>query len=160
LAAVGIDLISQLPGQVVSAYMPMRDEIDVMPLLAAIHDTGRTLALPVIEAKWAPLRFRCYAPGDALVPAGFGTKEPSSDRPTCIPDIMLVPLAAFDSRGYRIGYGGGYYDRTLSLYRFERNVTAIGIAFDEQEVPEIPFEPHDQPLDFLLAPSGHRRFGD
>ena len=75
------------------------------------------------------------------------------------PDILLIPLAAFDSAGYRIGYGGGYYDRTLALYRGERQVTAIGIAYDEQEVPNFTPEPHDQPLDYLITPSGVRSFG-
>ncbi|MEZ5775526.1 MAG: 5-formyltetrahydrofolate cyclo-ligase [Hyphomicrobiaceae bacterium] len=154
LASHGIPLLAAMPGRVVSGYLPIRDELSVVPLLTAIVEAGRTAGLPVIEQKWAPLVFRRWAPGDSLVDVAFGLKEPLPTSPAVLPDILLVPLAAFDRRGYRIGYGGGYYDRTLALYRKTRQVVAIGIAYDAQEVEQVPDEPHDQPLDMILTPSG------
>ena len=130
-----------------------------MPLMTALLRADRRLALPVIETKWAPLKFRAWKPGDRLAAAGFGLKEPEPTAPEVLPDILLVPLAAFDAGGYRIGYGGGYYDRTLELYRSQRAITAIGIAYDCQQVPAFNHEPHDQRLDFLVTPSGVRKFG-
>ena len=155
----GQRLMARLPGQVVSGYLPIRDELTPVPLLTGLLAAGRTLALPVIETKWAPLTFRQWKPGDQLVAAEFGLKEPARQAPAVLPEVLLVPLAAFDAAGFRIGYGGGYYDRTLALYRAERAITAIGIAYDCQEVPPFHHEPHDQMLDFLLTPSGVRKFG-
>lgn len=156
---LGLELIGALPGGVVSGYFPIRDELDTVPLLTGLIDYGLQVALPAIVAKAAPLTFRAWRLGDALETKPFGLQEPLPSAPTLLPDILLVPLAAFDSAGYRIGYGGGYYDRTLELYRESRTVTAIGIAYDEQEVPAFPHEPHDQRLDFLITPTGVRTFG-
>jgi 5-formyltetrahydrofolate cyclo-ligase len=155
----GLELIARLPGRTVSGYMPIRDELDPVPLMTAIAALGHPVCLPVVEAKAAPLVFRAWGPGDTLKDASFGLKEPFEAAGELLPDILLVPGAAFDSAGYRIGYGGGYYDRTLALYRSARTVTAVGIAYDEQEVPTFPHEPHDQRLDFLLTPTGLRSFG-
>jgi 5-formyltetrahydrofolate cyclo-ligase len=155
----GLALIASIAGGNVSGYLPIRDELTPLPLMQGLLGTGRHLCLPVIETKWAPLTFRAWQPGDKLVAAGFGLKEPAPEAELMLPDILLVPLAAFDAQGYRIGYGGGYYDRTLELYRASRRVTAIGIAYDGQEVPAFTHEPHDQRLDFILTPSGVRSFG-
>ncbi len=156
---LGLDLVARLPGRIISGYMPIRDELDPGPLLAALFAAGHPLCLPVVAAMSAPLMFRQWAPGDPLKDAPFGLREPYATAAELQPDILLVPGAAFDSAGYRIGYGGGYYDRTLALFRGARTVTAVGIAFDEQEVPTFPHEPHDQRLDFLLTPTGLRTFG-
>lgn len=156
---IGLPVLTGLPGRVVSGYLPIRDELDPVPLMAALAEFGYRLALPVIEKKSAPLLFRQWSPGDQLRNASFGLTEPLDTAPELLPDLLLVPGAAFDSAGFRIGYGGGYYDRTLALYRANRPVTAIGIAFDEQEVPCFLHEPHDQRLDFLLTPTGVRTFG-
>jgi 5-formyltetrahydrofolate cyclo-ligase len=156
---LGLDFIARLPGRIVSGYMPIRDELDPVPLLTALNVAGYQICLPVVTAKLSPLTFRAWAPGGPLRNASFGLKEPDEFAPQLLPDILLVPGAAFDSAGFRIGYGGGYYDRTLALYRSARTVTAIGIAYDEQEVPIFPHEPHDQRLDSLLTPTGLRTFG-
>jgi 5-formyltetrahydrofolate cyclo-ligase len=155
----GAELFSSMRGQVVSGYLPIRDELSPIPLMQALLAAGRALALPCIEQKWSPLTFRYWRPGEQLIAVGFGLKEPAPTAGSILPDILLVPLAAFDARGYRIGYGGGYYDRTLELYRSQRLVTAIGVAYDCQEVPAFAHEPHDQPLDHLVTPSGVRSFG-
>ena len=155
----GLRVIAGLAGATVSGYLPIRDELNPVPLMTALLAAGRSLALPVIETKWAPLTFRAWRPGDRLIAAEFGLKEPLPASPAVLPDILLVPLAAFDRAGFRIGYGGGYFDRTLALYRAERSVIAIGVAFDCQEVPPFTAEPHDQRLDYLITPSGVREFG-
>jgi len=155
----GVDLIAGLPGRCISGYWPIRDELDPLPLLNALASLGFDLALPAIEIKWAPLVFRRWRPGDTLASADFGLKEPLPSSAILLPDILLVPLAAFDSTGNRIGYGGGYYDRTVAAYRSARKITAIGIAFDEQEVTRISHETHDQRLDHVLTPTGARSYG-
>jgi len=155
----GIRLIAGLAGETVSGYLPIRDEVSPIPLMQALLAAGRRLALPTIQTKWSPLTFRAWRPGDRLCDADFGLKEPAVDANEVLPDILLLPLAAFDAEGYRIGYGGGYYDRTLTLYRSQRSVAAIGIAFDCQEVPAFVHEPHDERLDYLVTPSGARSFG-
>jgi len=157
---LGTGLISHLPGSVISAYLPIRDELSPLPLAIAQLASGRRLALPVIKTKWSPLTFLKWHPGDRLVAVEFGLKEPAPEAEPLLPDILLVPLAAFDAQGYRIGYGGGYYDRTLSLYRARRRISAVGIAYDCQEVPAFSHELHDQPLDHLITPSGVRSFGN
>ena len=144
---------------IVSGYLPIRDELTPLALLSALSADGHPLALPVIDTKWAPLIFRAWKPGDRLVAAEFGLKEPAPEAAALLPDILLIPLAAFDAEGYRIGYGGGYYDRTLELYRRTRAITAIGIAYECQEVPVFTHEPHDQRLDYLITPAGVRTFG-
>jgi 5-formyltetrahydrofolate cyclo-ligase len=157
IAALGMEAIATLDAACVSGYWPIRDELDVVPLLSQLSAAGRTVGLPVIEARESPLVFRAWRPGDRLEPRPFGLREPPPAAAVVLPDVLLVPLAAFDSRLYRLGYGGGYYDRTLALYRGERRVTAIGVAFDEQEVDRLPIGPHDEPLDMILTPSGLRR---
>ena len=137
----------------------MRSEVDVRPLMFALRENGARLCLPAILDK-TTIVFRELVRGAALVDMGFGTADPAR-RPKCsIPTIMLVPLAAFDSRGHRIGYGAGYYDRAIE--RLTRNGHAprlIGIAFDCQEVPEVPDEPHDVVIPEILTEGGLRRFG-
>ena len=155
----GLKLVCSLPGRIVGGYMPMREELDCLPLMAALAAKGYQIALPVIETRGTPLLFRGWSPGDPLRVGNFDVREPLAAAPFLLPDILLAPLAAFDSAGYRIGYGGGYYDRTLSLFRSNRRITAIGLAFDEQEVPLFPHEAHDQRLDYLLTPTGVRNFG-
>lgn len=156
--AHGLRLLHDMPAETISGYLPIRSEIDVVPLLEAMIARGRRIALPVIEDKAGPLVFRQWRPGDPLVVAGFGLSEPCAEAPRLEPDILLTPLAAFDKAGYRLGYGGGYYDRTFALYRRTRTIVAIGVAYDEQEVAELPVEPHDQRLDCVLTPSGARFF--
>ncbi|KAB2850907.1 MAG: 5-formyltetrahydrofolate cyclo-ligase [Hyphomicrobiaceae bacterium] len=146
-------------GLAVSAYLAMRDELDPGPLLAAAVARGATGALPTVVKKGQPLRFRRWMPGDPTRPAGFGTREPIEIAPEVEPDLLIVPLLAFDASGYRLGYGGGFYDRTLEWLRGRKAILAVGLAYAEQEVENVPHDEHDQRLDAILTPSGFRRFG-
>lgn len=137
-------------GRVLAGYWPMRGEADPRPAMAA-H--GGPLCLPVVPGKAQPLIFRRWM-GEALVPGPFGTSHPPDSQPQVIPSVLIVPLAGFDRRGNRLGYGGGFYDRTLQLLRESAPVVAIGLAFAVQELPAIPAEPFDQPLDMIVTDRG------
>lgn len=143
----------------VSAYYPIGGEIDPLPLYAALLARGLTGGLPVVVGKGKPLLFRRWRPGDALVPGVLGIGVPPSDAPMVEPDLLLVPLLAFDRRGYRLGYGGGFYDRTLAARRARGPVLAIGVAFAAQEIPTVPVGPGDQRLDWIATERGARPVG-
>lgn len=141
-------------GAVVAGYWPMGDEIDPRPLMAALAGQGHPLALPVVTARGQKLDFRAWRPGDLLEPGPHGTLHPEAAAPVLVPDVVLVPLLAFDSRFFRLGYGGGYYDRTLEHLRAGSHVKAIGLAFAAQRVDDVPRGAHDQPLDAILTEAG------
>src|SRR3954463_14154071 len=138
-------------GTVVSGYSPIRNEIDPAPLMLKLASLGARLALPVINARGKSLTFRAWSPNDRLVLGSLGIPEPSPAAAELIPTIMLVPLAAFDRAGHRIGYGAGHYDYTFAQLRAVKPFTAIGLAFDTQEIEAIPMQPHDVALDFVLT---------
>lgn len=143
--------LSLAPDAIVAGYWPTQGEIDPRPLMRALAGRGHGLALPVIAAKAAPLIFRRWD-GATLPPAGrFGIPAPDAAAPEIRPDVILVPLLAFDARGHRLGYGGGYYDRTLAGWRAGGGGLAIGLAFAAQQVDELPTEPTDQPLDGIAT---------
>ena len=125
-------------GTVVSGYSPIRNEIDPTPLMLKLALAGARLALPVINARGKSLTFRAWSPSDRLVLGSLGIPEPSPASAELIPDIMLVPLAAFDRAGHRIGYGAGHYDHTFAHLRKSHHVTGVGLAFSVQETPSIP----------------------
>ncbi|WP_048645006.1 5-formyltetrahydrofolate cyclo-ligase [Nitratireductor soli] len=146
------------PGTVVSGFWPMRSEVDVRPLMEALAERGARLCLPAILDK-TTIVFREFLRDAALVDMGFGTQGPGEGAAELDPDVMLVPLAAFDGRGHRIGYGAGYYDRAIARLQAKRRAPRlIGIAFDCQEVGHVPEEPHDVALGEILTESGLRRF--
>lgn len=134
-----------------SGFWPVREEIDPLPLLTAVAEAGGRAALPVVAGRDAPLLFRRWRPDMDLQAGAFGIREPGPDAPEVVPDVVLVPLLAFDRAGGRLGYGGGFYDRTLSALRLIRSVTAIGVAYAGQELPEVPEEAHDEPLDAIAT---------
>jgi 5-formyltetrahydrofolate cyclo-ligase len=140
---------------VVSFYWPMGDEADPRALVARLAARGHALALPVVAQKKSPLVFRRWREGDVLMVHAFGMHEPASDVPVVTPDVLLVPLLAFDARGHRLGYGGGFYDRTLASLETK---LAIGIAYAGQEVDALPAMPHDHPLDMVVTELGVRAF--
>jgi 5-formyltetrahydrofolate cyclo-ligase len=147
------------PDVIVSGFWPMRSEVDLRPLMFALRENGARLCLPAILDK-TTIVFRELVRGAALVDMGFGTAGPGEEAETLDPQIMLVPLAAFDARGHRIGYGAGYYDRAIArLTEAGRAPRLIGVAFDCQEVPEVPDEPHDVVIPEILTEGGLRRFG-
>lgn len=146
------------PGTVVSGFWPMRSEVDVRPLMFALREKGGRLCLPAILDR-ETMVFRELVRGAPLVDMGFGTSGPGAEAEVLDPEIMLIPLAAFDSRGHRIGYGAGYYDRAIAkLLAKGMAPRLIGIAFDCQEVPLVPNEWHDVVLPELLTESGIRHF--
>jgi 5-formyltetrahydrofolate cyclo-ligase len=142
------------PGSVVSGYMPLKSELSPLPLMRTLAAAGARLALPVIAGRGRPLVMRAYAFGDALDSGQWGIREPKSDAPEVFPDILLVPLAAFDRRGHRIGYGAGYYDMTITGLRAMKPVVAVGIAFAAQEIPQVPATARDARLDLVLTERG------
>jgi len=138
-------------GTIVSGFFPIRSEINPLPLMRRLAAAGAGLALPVVAGRGQPLTLRAYAFGDALGAGQWGIREPLPGAPEVIPDVMLVPLAAFDRSGHRIGYGAGYYDMTIAKARARKTVTALGIAFAAQEIDKVPATPRDQRLDFVLT---------
>lgn len=149
-AEILADWLVRHRGRVLAGYMPIRSEIDPASAMAA-HDGP--VCLPVIVAPGEPLRFREWAPGCPMVEGPFGARVPLEGA-WLEPEVLIVPLLAFDRRGYRLGYGGGFYDRTLERLRARHRVTALGFAFAAQEVPLVPIEPTDQPLDAILTETG------
>ena len=139
------------PGMVVSGYSPIRNEIDPAPLMRKLAEQGAKLALPAVMARGKSLAFRAWSPDDRLMLGPLGILEPSPAAAELVPDIMLVPLAAFDPEGHRIGYGAGHYDYTLAHLRKIKAITAIGIAFAVQQIKAVPALPHDVALDYVLT---------
>ncbi|TPI45651.1 5-formyltetrahydrofolate cyclo-ligase [Mesorhizobium sp. B2-9-1] len=146
------------PGRVVSGFWPMRSEVDVRPLMFALREKGARLCLPAILDK-TTIVFRELVRGAPMVEMGFGTVGPHEEAEVLDPMLMLVPLAAFDGRGHRIGYGAGYYDRAIARLA-DKGITPrlIGVAFDCQEVERVPDENHDVIIPEILTESGLRRF--
>jgi 5-formyltetrahydrofolate cyclo-ligase len=138
-------------GSVVSGYSPIRSEIDPVPLMRALAAQGARLALPAVMARGKSLAFRAWSAGDRLMLGPLGILEPSPAAAELIPDIMLVPLAAFDRAGHRIGYGAGHYDYTLAHLRKMKPIAAIGVGFAVQEIEAVPALPHDVALDYVLT---------
>lgn len=136
---------------IVSGYAPIRGELDPKPLMQALEARGARLALPAVEQQGRPLRFHAWQPGDATVRSPLGIDEPRREAPELIPDVLLVPLAAFDALGHRIGYGAGYYDRTLDGLRATRRITTVGLAFAVQQIEAVPAAAHDVALDYVLT---------
>ena len=145
-------------GAVVSGYWPIRDEADPRGLMASLAMSGHPLALPRVAARAAPLAFHRWTPGDATLIDMFGLTEPLASAAVVAPSVLLVPLLAFDAAGYRLGYGGGYYDRTLAELRASGDVFAVGVAYAGQEVAEVPHHDYDQRLDMIVTENGVRRF--
>ena len=146
-------------GAIVSAYWPMGDELDPRPLIHRAQAAGHAIGLPVVVGKAQPLIFRDWTPETRFVPGGFKTEVPEPSAPEVVPSVLMVPLLAFDLAGYRLGYGGGFYDRTLTKLRSSGRVTAIGFAYEGQLVDAVPRAEYDQPLDAILTEQVFRRLG-
>ena len=153
LAERGLLALGLAPPAVVSAFNSFGEELDTGPLLRRLAGEGYTLGLPVMQGKTRPLLFRRWAPGDPMRRVQWGIEEPLETAPLVTPDVLLVPLLAVDRRGYRLGYGGGYYDRTLRELRGARTIIAVGLGFDEQVVDAVPYLDYDERLDWILTPS-------
>ena len=138
-------------GEIISGYSPIRSELDPLPLMQALGSRGARLALPAVTARGKSLSFRAFAPGDRLMLGPLGIPEPSPAAAEIVPDILLVPLAAFDQLGHRIGYGAGHYDYSLAHLRKTKPVLAIGLAFAAQQIEAVPALHHDVALDYVLT---------
>ena len=151
IAACGFPLRIS-PGVTVSGFMPLKSEINPLPLMQKLAEQGARLALPIVAGRGQPLIMRRWAWGEPLASGVWGgIREPNPDAPEVEPDILLVPLLAFDRAGHRIGYGAGYYDMTITGLRAKKPVTAVGIAFAAQEIPVVPATPRDARLDLVLT---------
>ena len=137
--------------QIVSAFHPLRDEPDTLPLLTALAAEGFATALPVVVGRGSPLTFRLWRPGEPTRAGAMSIREPLEEAPVVDPDLLFVPLACFDRRGHRIGYGAGFYDRTLARLRAMKPIHAAGVAYGVCEVAAVPYETHDQSLDAVVT---------
>jgi 5-formyltetrahydrofolate cyclo-ligase len=138
-------------GTIVSGFMPMKSEINPLPLLRKLEEMGARIALPVVAGRGQPLIMRQWKFGEPLGSGVWGIREPKPEAPQVEPDILLVPLLAFDRAGYRLGYGGGYYDMTIGALRAHKPIVTVGIAFAAQEVAKVPTTPRDERLDLVLT---------
>jgi 5-formyltetrahydrofolate cyclo-ligase len=145
---------------VVSSYWAIGDEADPVYLEPELRQRGYRVVLPRVAGRNVPLDFHLWERGAELVRGGFGLSEPSRHWPKVAPDVLIVPLRAFDAEGYRIGYGAGYYDRTIRALRKTKHIVAAGFAFAVQEFPKLPHLDHDERLDWIVTENGARKFQD
>jgi 5-formyltetrahydrofolate cyclo-ligase len=145
-------------GAIVSAYVAIGDEADPAPLMHALRRRGHKIALPRVAGKGKPLAFHLCEAGAKLVPGPFGLLQPAADWPQADPDVLAVPLLAFDKNGNRLGYGAGFYDRTLDDLRARHKILAVGYAFSGQEVEHVPHHEGDEKLDWIVTERYARRF--
>jgi 5-formyltetrahydrofolate cyclo-ligase len=158
-AARFMDVVKPAAGQVVAVYMPLRRELDTLPLIEKLRDLGVTLALPVTKKGARSMVFRVWDMDAPLVPGQYNIPEPSPESPEIHPDIAVIPMLAFDRRGTRLGYGMGHYDTTLSELRAKRLVLAVGYAYAEQIcLFRLPREEHDIAMDLVVTPQGLHDF--
>jgi 5-formyltetrahydrofolate cyclo-ligase len=157
IATQGLSFAAPRPGAIVSAFAAIGEEIDPAPLLLRLRAEGFRICLPVMQGKSRPLIFRAWDAGDPMAERRWGIREPLPSALEVDPDIVLTPLLAFDRMGYRLGYGAGFFDRTLLSMRERKPIVAIGLAYDEQEVDAVPHLDYDQRLDWVLTPSGPLR---
>jgi len=143
--------VAVAPGTIVAAFMPMKSEINPLPLLRKFAEAGAQLALPCIAGRGKPLIMRAWQFGDSFKTGQWGIREPMPDAAAVAPDIVIVPLACFDRAGHRIGYGAGYYDTTIASLRAQKKVIAIGIGFAAQEISQVPATERDERLDLVLT---------
>ena len=144
----------QAGASIVSAFYPYKSEIDTRPLLGKLAADGWTTSLPIIIGPDQPLVFRRWYPGEPTIPGDMNIPRPRDEVPKVEPDVLIVPMLAFDAKGYRLGYGGGFYDRTIALLRSKKKIIAIGAAYSAQQVDEVPHGEHDQPLDYVMTEVG------
>ena len=159
LATRGLPFARALDQRVLTGFFPYKSEISVLPLLARLAGEGWQLAMPVVVAEGKPLVFRAWEPGGDTEPGIWGIPVPPATAEELVPDVLLVPMLAFDAAGYRLGYGGGFYDRTLVGLRGEKTVVAIGVAYSGQEMESVPRGPLDQPLDYIMTEEATRPCG-
>ena len=154
LADTGLGFLDKGRKQIVSGFIPYKSEIDVSGLLGVLATNGWLTCLPVVVSMEKPLVFRQWRPGEETEPGKWGIPVPLESVRTVEPDVLLVPLLAFDDAGYRLGYGGGFYDRTISELRARKEITTIGVAYSAQQITKVPRDHFDQKLDWILTEKG------
>ncbi len=160
LANINLDPLNIGSEMVVAGYSFIRSECDCFPLLNKIRNKCHRLALPLVLGDDKALSFKAWDHDAELEKGHFGILTPKSDAVDVVPDILFIPLLAFDCTGVRLGYGKGHYDRTLTDLKQDKQIISVGIAFDQQKFDELPCEPFDQKLDWILTPSGLQKLGD
>jgi 5-formyltetrahydrofolate cyclo-ligase len=154
LAAQCFPVSPKAGASVVSAFFPYQSEIDTRPLLGRLGGEGWTTCLPIVIAQGESLVFRRWMPGEPTIPGIWKIPRPTEEAEIVEPDVLMVPMLAFDRKGFRLGYGGGFYDRTLGMLRKKKTIVAIGVAYAAQEVASVPHGTHDQPVDFVMTEKG------
>ena len=155
LAAYNHLLVDNFGAGVYAAYLPIRSELSPVPLMSALQGAGQQTALPITPAEGEPLSFRSWTVGDDLEDGPYGTRQPLLAGQPVLPDVILAPMLAFDDFGYRLGYGGGFYDRTVAdLRKRQHTVYLVGLGYDGQKLDNVPIGPYDMPLDAILSQSG------
>jgi 5-formyltetrahydrofolate cyclo-ligase len=158
--ALAQQFLAQVPvaqDAVVSSYWAIGDEADPQFLESELRRRGHRIVMPRVAGRNQPLDFHMWEAGSKLVRGGFGLSEPSRDWLKLNPDVLIVPMLAFDGAGYRVGYGAGYYDRTIRALRAVKSIIAVGFAFAVQEFSELPHLAHDERLDWIVTENGTRR---
>jgi 5-formyltetrahydrofolate cyclo-ligase len=150
-AATVVHVVEAGPTHVVAAFLSLPGEIDTQPLITALLEAGSEILLPRMVGKGLPLAFHAWRPAEPLETASLGVRQPLAESPRREPNRLIVPLLAFDKAGYRLGYGGGFYDRTLAALRAAGDVLAVGYAFDLQQVDAVPHGPLDEPVDLIVT---------
>ncbi|MBV6633435.1 MAG: 5-formyltetrahydrofolate cyclo-ligase [Alphaproteobacteria bacterium] len=154
-----LELVAGWDGpRVVSGYWPIRGEIDSRPIMAGLIAAGHQITLPVVVARERPMIFRRWTPDTEMIKGDLPVYEPEPDAPELLPDTLLIPMLAFDQHGFRLGMGGGFYDRTVPELRKLGPVTLIGLAHHAQQGEDLPREPHDVPLDWIVTDQGAMSF--
>ena len=151
LAAHAFPVAPTVSQKIISGFFPYQSEIDTRLLLGKLAGDGWTTCLPIVIANGEPLLFRRWLPGEPTVPGVWGIPRPPETSPELEPDVLIIPLLAFDRKGFRLGYGGGFYDRTLEKLRTLKKIIAIGVAYAAQELDDVPHGGHDQPLNYIMT---------
>jgi 5-formyltetrahydrofolate cyclo-ligase len=158
-AAHFLAAIALLPGSMISAYWPLEDEFDSRPLLHALIGAGHGVALPVVRGAGRELYFREWQPGDTLAKSSFGVSEPLPAAPSVTPTVVIAPFLAYNAQGFRLGYGGGYYDRTIRALRHSApGLLAVGLGYAAQAMAALPYDDYDEALDWLVNERGALQF--
>ena len=154
LINIGFPISNSGDKNIISGYLSYRGEIDVTGLMQQLSDQGWKTCLPVVKADGEPLVFRSWSPGQETIAGRWGIAVPPASVKTVEPDVLLVPLLSFDRSGFRLGYGGGFYDRTIEFLKTRKKIITMGVAYAGQEVDKVPHENHDQPLDMVITEKG------
>ncbi len=149
-----IQALNIMPQTIFGAYYPIGAEVNCRPLMDTLHAMGHTIALPIVVEKEEPLIYRMYKSGDQLEKGPFGTPEPVDFMPELVPDVMILPVMGFSAKGYRLGYGTGFFDRTVKKFRMEKPIKVIAVAYSGQEIEDFPVEQHDARCDMVITELG------